>query len=169
MGNILKSILLALILAGCGSAPAFASPYFRVIGDVYSVENVAVFNPNAGIGATQDAALVNVVTHSTKDGCLLPSIVCEDWSLLSVGGAFTGPNKLALFGSQYNLEPLFQAGAYGLLNAFTPSSSLTALKSFLSTPVSSAVTLSIGAFWGVSPEQNWKGYFLLTIGPKLTF
>lgn len=137
------------------SLPLFFVPakaaYFSLL-DLKSPQTTveAVIYPNKLTG-TQMGSFLNVVNHSTANGCLLPKVVCEDWSLLQIGGTFTGPNKIFGLGPQFNLLPFM------------------GLNSVVHLPANIDLTGSAGPKWLVSPEERWKGYFAVTVGGSLKF
>lgn len=87
----MKTIALALLSLALGVS-ASAAPYFRVIGRpgyVRQVTSEFCYVPGLPQGQTkQSCTSVPLIEHSQRDGYLL--IPGEDWSPLTIGGAFGG-------------------------------------------------------------------------------
>lgn len=157
----MKTLLAALLLAA--SMPAQAAPYFRLV-------NLAHPDPVAGaLVAPEDlknsaaASLLPIFTHSPVDGCLLPSIVCEEWTPLAVGASMNSGRLTLDVAPLANVLPWVQQGALALLPAswagvravFTPTP-----------PLSQPVTFSAGPVWEYQQATN-KGYFRVFTGVAL--
>lgn len=161
----MRKTLLAVVLS-CLGARAQGAPYLRpldlsrphIIGGAY-------IDP-ATPGSSAVGSAVGLLTHSTVDGCLLPSVVCEDWTPMAAGFSVNGGRVLLGVGPSVNLAPLAKAGLLRGLNAITDEGSYQNLKSSLgSVPIGGPdVTMSFGPAWVVSPTENWKGYFRIFVG-----
>lgn len=165
----LFKMVVASWLAYLPMSMAQASPYFRLI-DVSRPQVIAgaFYDPANGKG-TQAGSAVALITHSPKDGCLLPAIVCEDWSPLIIGGTFTGPNKLFAIGPSFNLAPLVNGGLLALLNKVTNDGYANELKALLSSSSSQNLKLSLSVTYALAPGQNYKGYIKFFTGPSWQF
>lgn len=162
----MKTLLTVVALTLALEIPASAAPYFRPL-DLASPHFVAgAFVDPQDPGNSAAGSALALVTHSTVDGCLLPSVVCEDWTPLAVGLSVNGGKVLVGAGPSVNLAPIFKAGLLRGLNALTAEESYLGLKSSLgSVPISGPdVTMSFGPAWVFSPTENWKGYFRVFAG-----
>jgi hypothetical protein len=156
----------AFLLLVLAATSARATPYFRPL-DLASPHIVAgAFIDPKDPGNSAAGSALALVTHSTTDGCLLPSIVCEDWTPLAVGFSVNGGRVLIGAGPSVNLAPVFKSLALRGLNAVTGEENYLGLKSSLgSVPITGPdVTMSFGPAWVVSPSENWKGYFRVFAG-----
>lgn len=57
-------------------------------------------------------------THNPKDGCLLPSLVCETWSPLMIGPSYNAGKFAVVAGPVVNLAPKAKAGLRAVVNQF---------------------------------------------------
>ena len=163
----MKRLLVCLSLL---ASTANASPYFRLLDLSRPQINAGYFmDPNKGTGT--GGAMLAVVTHSPKDGCLLPSITCESWTPLAIGGSFLGSERFLAIGPSVNLAPIVKAGLRYALNAATRGDSYTNLKELLSEPENAEHDLSaaFGPQFVLAPDQRWKGYFRLFVGGAWSF
>ncbi len=164
----MKKILLGLMLL---AAQTQASPYFRFYGwdnQAHSLSAEALSHPQpvAGalidpkdLGQTRTAALLPIITHSPNDGCLFPSIVCEDWTPLAVGASINAGKATFDAAALFNIFPWMVSGAKVVAPAkFQP----------LINSAPSAVTFSAGPVWEYRQSDN-KGYFFVFTGVALHF
>lgn len=163
---------LAILFLLC-AAPAKAA-YFSVVGRPGYVRQVlqeACFQPNAKLGDTSACVSIPLVEHSQRDGYVL--IPGEDWSPFVIGWAIRpGGNPMILMGANANLLPVIKSGVLYGLNAASEPESFTNMKALLAPPAQSTgpdVTVNVGAKWGLDLSGKAKGYFLLSVGPALTF
>jgi len=168
---LMLAVALALAVAPAMPSRAQEGPYLRPI-DLARPQLVAgaYLDPQA-IGSTEGGTALALLTHSTEDGCLLPSLVCMDWTPLAAGFvAKPGDIKFA-FGPLFNLAPVLKAGLLRGLNFATKDGTLPGLKSALgSEPVSGpSATVSIGPAWVIAPQERFKGYLRVFIGGELRF
>ena len=156
----MKRITMALmLLAGTASA----TPYFRLIDPSHPAPVLGALVDPIHIGNTSAASLLPLVTHSPKDGCLLPSIVCEDWTPLAIGGSMNAGKLTFDVAPLANVVPWIQNAALaivpakwqGLVNVLTPSGP-------------QSVTFSCGPVWEYSQATN-KGNFKVFTGLQLSF
>lgn len=173
MKSILFSILTLIPLFG--PRIALAGPYFRAIdlGDYRSLKpNTGALVDPTGKGANDAVGMLPLFSHSTEDGCLLPTIVCEDWSplALGVGGNLRSDPYLAV-GPSINILPVAKGVALASLNAATKAGDFASLKNSLKPAPKSSVDLAVavGPTWVVKPSENWKGYFRLFFGGAWSF
>lgn len=175
----MKHLLLAATLL-CIVGEVQASPYFRLIdpGHVYRV--AGAFIDPTDPGNTSVGSAVALVTHSVRDGqCLLPSVVCEDWSPLMVGLSVNSGRLRFDMGPAVNLTPMAKVGLLGILRIVTAEGSLVAIKGLLgSQPISGPdVSVSFGPALSVNPIDHgaimpanaWKGRFVIFAGAALKF
>lgn len=164
--------LLFLLFAVFISVPCYSSPYFRLVGPQnYNIDAGDVWGfSNGNQYGVSDLALV---THSTKDGSIIPQswqkyIVPEDWVPLQVGGggSFTG-NAVINVGSSVNLAPQVFTPLFDAVGSSSPW--VKNLKSILTEGYSKSNGLSIaaGPTWYLLPVENgtlepvskWQGHF----------
>lgn len=148
---------------------AHAKPYFRLLD--LSAPKVSVGASFGVDGSAEAQSVLAVITHSTEDGCLLPTVVCEDWALLGIGiGAKAGKASLGL-GPSVNVAPVAKALLLRGVNAITKEDSYPSLKGALEPAPSGVpdVTAAIGPQWVVVPSQNWKGYYQTFVGAAWKF
>lgn len=148
----MKRILLAASLLAAVSAPAAARPYFRLLDLSKPQTSVGAFIDPADVKETLAGSAVAVITHSPKDGCLLPRLACVDWTPFGMGYAAGGGHHRLTVGPSANLAPMVKAGLYGLLERFSNPDRYLGLKSTLA-PVRSGRDFSVafGPAWVVSP------------------
>lgn len=162
-----KITLVAAIIATTVAiaAPAKAGPYIRVIGqDNYHLYNGALFTAKGGLSQTQNTTVIALLTHSTRDGSLLPKAWAEagygeTWAPMVIGGSMGAGRATINAGPLVNVGPQIQRGAVALLNLVTPDH-LNNLKAIL-TPAKDAkidVTFSFGAMLNFEWVQN--GHFV---------
>lgn len=108
------------------------------------------------LGESGTAVAYAVVTHSTRDGCALPAIVCEDWAPLTVGS--TGDRDRFFFGPSANLLPVAKSFLLKGLNAASKEGQYANLKELLSPPLQSTTDLTV-AFGPVLVIEPWNGWF----------
>lgn len=142
---------------------ASATPYFRLIDPSHPQPVLGALVDPTHLGNSEAASLLPLVTHSTKDGCLLPSIVCEDWSPLAVGGSMNAGKITFDIAPIANVLPWFKSAAL----AIAPSK-WTGLIKVLSPSPDQSVTFSAGPVFEYSQAAN-HGYFKVFTGLKLSF
>jgi hypothetical protein len=136
-----------------------ATPYLRLIGpDNYQVADGALFS-SKGINQVQNAAVLGLITHSTKDGSLLPLwlqkyVAPEDW-MIGVSVNSGGGNTTADLGLIFNITPQLQGWGLSVLNYLAPNS-LGNLKSFLQTAGTTYpdLNIAIGPMLNLAAIQN---------------
>lgn len=157
----MKKLLAVLMLV---SSSVNASPYFRLIDPSHPQPVVGALIDPSELGNTSAASLLPIFTHSTADGCLLPSIVCEDWTPLAVGASINAGNVTLDVAPLANVLPWVQVAALSLL-----PSSWAGVRSVISgAGGSQAVTFSAGPVWEYRESTN-KGYFKVFTGLALHF
>ena len=157
-----KIAAVIMFLAICAQR-AVASPYFRPLDFSHSQPVVGALMDPTDLGNTEMASLLPIFTHSPKDGCLMPSIVCEDWSPLAVGVAVNAGKVTFDVGPIANVLPWMQAGALAVL-----PDSWTAARQFFQAGPTGPVTFSGGPVWEYSQRTD-KGYFKVFSGVALHF
>lgn len=157
---MVKKILVALLLS---PVPALASPYFRPIDPQHPQPIVgAAVNP-AKLADSRAVTLLPIITHSPKDGCLMPSIVCEDWTPLAVGASLNAGKLTFDVAPLANILPWVQNG----LDAVLPAG-WTATRKILAPTPDAPVTFAAGPMWEYRQLEN-KGYFLVVTALALHF
>lgn len=164
----MKLTTIVLLLAA-GSANA--QPYFRPIDLAHPRISAGAYVDPITPGQSAVGSALALVTHSTKDGCLLPTIVCEDWTPMAVGFSVNGGHALFGIGPSFNLAPLVKSALLSAVNAVTAEDTYKGLKSSLgSEPITGPdVTMSFGPAWVISPTENYKGYFRIFAGGAWRF
>src|SRR5262249_45371407 len=110
---------------------------------------------------TSGGSLLAVVHHSPKDGCLMPSIVCEDWAPVATGASMNAGKITFDVGPVFNVLPWMETEASSLL----PDGNV---KSLIAPMPNSPVTFSAGPMWEYQQLTN-KGYFKVFTGLALQF
>jgi len=174
----MTKLLLALaLLLSCGKA--HASPYFRLMDPAHIQKIAGAYVDPIEPGNTSVGTSIALITHSVKDGCIMPSVVCEAWSPLMAGLSVNAGRVKLNVGPAVNLTPLAKLGVLRALNLVTKDDSLVALKGLLgSQPVDGPdVSASFGPAWGLTPIEHgvilpvnaWKGRLAIFAGAALTF
>jgi hypothetical protein len=144
-------------------APASAAPYFRPLDFSHPQPIVGALIDPTNLGQSSAASLLPIFTHSPKDGCLLPNIVCEDWTPLALGASMNAGKVTFDVAPLANVLPWMQNG----LNAVVPDS-WTATRKLLASNPDQSVTFSAGPVWEYSQLRN-KGALKLFSGLALHF
>jgi hypothetical protein len=144
------------------SSAAQASPYFRVLNYEHPVTVGGALIDPVHLGNTQTTALLPIFTHSPADGCILPSVMCEDWSPLAIGGSVNAGKFSFIVAPIANVAPWAQQGLLAVVPA-----SWQGLRSSLTAPPS-GLTFSGGPAWQYDQAAN-KGYFRVFTGLALTW
>lgn len=150
---------LALIAIG---ATSYATPYFRPLNVVHPMPIVGALLDPKDLGQTSAASLLPLITHSKNDGCLLPNIICEDWTPLAVGVSINAGRITLDVGPLGNVVPWLVA----LVDAAKPEGATNLLNGLRNT--GQPVTISAGPVWEYRQITN-KGYFRLFTGLALHF
>lgn len=175
MKTTLIAVVSALLLA---AIPADAG-YFRLIDPARPHKVVGAFIDPTDLDATSAGTAVALVTHSTSDGCFMPSVICEDWSPLMAGLSYNAGRFQFNAGPALNLTPLAKRGILGMLNLLTADETISGVKSLLgSEPVNGPdVSVSFGPALAVTPIERgiilplnqWRGKFRVFAGAALKF
>jgi hypothetical protein len=156
----MKKLTAAFLLL---SSFASATPYFKLIDPSHPQPVLGALVDPVHLGNSSAASLLPLVTHSPKDGCLLPSIVCEDWTPVAVGGSMNAGKITFDVAPLANVIPWVQSAALSVVPArWVP------LVKVLTPSTDQSVTFSCGPVWEYSQAQN-KGYFKVFTGLKLSF
>lgn len=164
---------LGIVALICFGSRVHAAPYFRPL-DLSRIKPVAgaLLDP-IGSAPNDAVGMLPLVTHSPDDGCLFPSIVCEDWSPLAVGlGGNLRSDPYVSVGPIINVAPVAKALILACLNVASSDSQLVNIKDSLRPVVGSDgfdVALSAGPAYVIKPQENFKGYFRIFIGGALKF
>lgn len=146
-----------LILAAIVTLPAGvqAAPYFRLLDLSKPQVSAGAFVDPSDPADTLAGTTLAVVTHSPKDGCLLPRLACVDWTPLGIGYAAGGGHHRLAMGPSANLAPMVKGALYNALLRFSADDRYLGLKSTLS-PSRSPKDLSaaFGPSWVVSPTAK---------------
>lgn len=132
---------------------ANANPYFRLIDPAHPQPVFgAALDPKA-LWNTEAQSLIPAITHSPKDGCLLPTIVCEDWTPIAVGASMNAGKITFAAAPLANVLPWMLYPLPDKWKQAAPSTS---------------VTFSAGPEWLYKQVTN-KGYFRVFTGLALHF
>ncbi len=156
-------ILLA-VLAALVPAVSQASPYFRTpFSGGPTIHYEGVFIDPREPGKTTLGSEVALVTHDPNDGCLFPSIVCEQWSPIATGISTTGGKIYWDVGPTINVFPWMLNGlqAIGIPTTFKPADANGA---FAFGPKLGLNPISDGKF---QPLNNWDPRLLLMTALQL--
>ena len=157
----MTKIIAALFLV---TAPSFATPYFRPIDPSHPQPIVGALIDPVHLGQSSASSLLPIFTHSPKDGCLLPNIVCEDWSPLAVGASLNAGKITFDVAPLANVLPWMQSAGQAVIPV-----GWSALRSVVDyNPAGDAVTFSAGPVWEYRQLNN-KGYFKVFTGLALHF
>lgn len=169
-------LVVSILLIACS---AKAGPYFRLIDPANPHKVVGAFIDPINTENTSAGSAVALVTHSTRDGCLLPSVICEDWSPALAGLSYNAGRFQFNIGPAVNLTPIAKQAVLGLLNLVTKSETAQGVKSILgSQPISGPdLSFSFGPALNVAPIQRgiilplneWRGKFRIFAGAALKF
>lgn len=154
-----KLLIIVLMLPSA----AIANPYFRLIDPHHLQPVVGALLAPEDLKHSSAASLLPLVTHSPNDGCMLPSIVCEDWTPLAVGASMNSGQITFDIAPLANVLPWMQRGAKSIVPA-----SWTATRAMLEATPESQVSFSAGPVWEYRQATN-KGYFRLFTGLALHF
>lgn len=157
----MKKLIVALLFSA--SISANAAPYFRLVDPAHpQVVAGALLAPEA-LGNTEAASLLPLVTHTPADGCLLPSLVCEDWTPLAVGASMNAGKITLDVAPLANVLPWVQLAASAVVPA-----SWQGVQNVLASNPDKSVTFSAGPVWEYRQLDN-KGYFRVFTGLALHF
>ncbi len=161
---MLKKILVAIGLGILPPTVAMATPYFRPL-DVRHPQPVAgALLALEAPGESSAAALLPLLTHSPKDGCLLPDVVCEDWSPLAVGASMNAGRVTFDVAPIANVLPWMAAAGRAVI-----PSGWGGLRSVVDyNPAGDTLTFSAGPVWEYRQVTN-KGYYRTFLGLALHF
>lgn len=169
----MRKIVLALMFVSLTQLRADAAPYFRTILGKDASGHLAIARPQPIIGALIDpgslgkseaVSLLPLITHSPKDGCLLPGIVCEDWTPLAVGASMNAGKVTFDVAPLANILPWMQSAGRAVIPA-----GWTALRSVVEySGEGDPITFSAGPAWQYRQLEN-KGYFKIVTALALHF
>lgn len=157
--NKLSTVVISLFIA----SSANATPYFRLIDPSHPNPVLGALIDPLNIGNSEAASLLPLITHSPKDGCLLPSVVCEDWTPIAVGGSMNSGKLTFDIAPLSNVLPWFQSAALAIV-----PSKWTPLIKVLTPSQDQSITFSVGPVFEYSQANN-HGYFKVFTGLKLNF
>lgn len=164
----MKTMIAALLLMPC---LAHAAPYFRLLDLAKPQISAGAFIDPTDPGNSSVGSMLTIVSHSTRDGCLLPSITCEDWVPLSVGFAEKNGKAIFAIGPSINLAPLAKSLLLRGFNAVTESGSYPGVKASLWSESLDRqdISVSFGPALAVAPLESWKGYLRMFVGAAWRF
>lgn len=145
------------------SVSSYAGPYFRLIDPVHPHPVAGAFIDPYDLGNTSAATLLPLVTHSTSDGCIFPSIICENWTPLALGGSMNAGHITFDVAPLANVVPWVQNIALAVI-----PSSWTGLVNIIEPKQGQPVTFSAGPVWEYNQLKD-KGYFKVFTGLQLNF
>ena len=136
--------IIALLMLAAVSASA--NPYFRTpFSGGPTVHYTGVFIDPRSPGQTSVGSEVALVTHDPKDGCLLPSIVCEQWAPIATGLSANGGRIYWDVGPTVNVFP-WMVAAVGRLGVDTGAVA----------PAGAPVPFAFGPKLGLNPINDGK-------------
>lgn len=148
----MKKLLVVLLGCTLSCKNLYASPYFRLIDPSHPIVSAGVLFDPKDIMNTGVITNIALVTHSTRDGTIVPDkyqgiLAPEDWVPVQVGGGYAAGNGVISAGTSVNLAP---AVASALLRKVNASSSpiLQGAKQALSCGYSTASGSNIGFAFG---------------------
>jgi hypothetical protein len=160
----MKHWLLVVALVCFGSF-AHAAPYFRPLNPAHPKAVMGALLAPEGLKQSEATGLLPLFTHSPADGCMFPSIVCEDWTPLAVGASINAGQVTFAAGPLANVLPWMQRAGLAIV-----PESWTWARSVLDYggDETDAVTFSAGPVWQYKQATN-KGYFRIFTGLALHF
>ena len=159
---MLKKILVAIGLGILPPSAALALPYFRPFKPSAPTPVLGALIDPKSPGLTEATTLLPLITHSPRDGCLLPSLICEDWTPLTIGAGMNAGKIRFVVAPLFNVLPWVVA----LADAAMPPG-WTASVGWLKDG-GQKVTFSSGPAGEYQQETN-KGYFRVFTGLALHF
>lgn len=162
MKHWLLGISMVCFCATAGATPYFrANPVFQNPAHPLMIAG-ALIDP-INLSQTSGGSMLPVFTHSPKDGCLLPNIVCESWTPVAIGGSMNAGKITLDVGPVANILPWFEAAALsvvpvkwnGLVKVLSPSTDQT-------------VTFSAGPIFEYNQLAN-HGYLKVFSGVAVNF
>ena len=161
MKNVMMPLFGALWLLFAGQTVK-ANPYLRPL-DIAHPQPIAGALIDVDLSKSAIGTLLPLVTHSPKDGCILPSLVCEDWSPVAAGLSLNAGKVTFDIGPVFNVLPWFQTAAAAVL----PDT--WSIKGILApNQGQQPVTFSAGPMWQYEQATN-KGYYKTFCGVALHF
>lgn len=159
----MRALILSLLLI---PSVARANPYFRPLDISHPKFVLGALLAPENLKNSAASSMTPLITHSPKDGCILPSFVCEDWTPLAIGGSMNAGKITFDVAPLFNVLPWMQSGARaitpskwtGLVDALTP----------VQDPEAAPVTFSAGPAWEYQQATN-KGFFRVFAGLALHF
>lgn len=153
------------------AADASATPYLRLLDLSKPQVSAGAFVDPSDPGNSSAGSMLALVTHSNRDGCLIPSITCEDWTPLAVGFATRSGKTVFALGPSVNLAPIVKASLLWVFNSTTDSGSYSGVKSALGSERLDRKDISVafGPNLVLSPSENWKGYLRIFTGAAWKF
>ena len=168
----MRNVKMGAFLAAAFSLtqPALAGPYFRLVDPQHPHMTTGAYLDPADPGQTEAGVSLALITHSPRDGRLIDSMP-TDWSPLTVGGSMNHGDLFFSIGPSFNLSEPIKWVLRGAFNALADQDKYENLRGLLA-PAKASVkdaTIAISPSWVVRPNENFKGYFRLYIGPKWSF
>ena len=167
----MKKLIIALV-CGLIASNAFASPYFRFIGqENFQINAGACLDPKNVLVESQACSSIPLIYHAAKDGYVI--IPNEDWALLSVGGGIAHGDVTLNIGPAMNVTPVLKHFILNALILTTKQDQLVNLKTvFVPIPESKVdVTFSVSPQWSIHPMKRFfkDSAFTVFVGPALHF
>ena len=159
LSGMRKAFVLIVLLPMVG----WTTPYFRFNNPLDKPVMVTGALLATDLKDTEATVLYPPFTHKTEDGCLLPNIVCEDWTPLAIGAGMMGGKVSVVLGPVVNVLPWMSAAALGLI-----PESWTSVRGVVTPAKANDVTFSAGPMWEYQQITN-KGYYRTFAGLALHF
>ncbi len=162
----MKKYPVAVFIAVFGfiAQAVYAVPYFRPFDFKHPQTIIGAAIDPKNLKDSRALNLYPALTHSPADGCLLPSIVCEDWTPIAIGGSINAGKLTVDVAPLANILPWMQAG----LLKIVPASWNGIVGVLTPTPGSAPVTFAGGPMFEYRGSEN-KGYFMLVTALALKF
>lgn len=167
--SVMRKLLAALLMMVAAQAHALQfgflpDNYFRPIDVTHPIVIAGAAIDPVHLGDSRAVSLVPLATHSPSDGCLLPAIVCEDWTPAAIGGSVNAGKLTFDIAPLANVLPWAKTG----LLAITPTSWAGVRKVLTPAAGQPAVTFSVGPMWEYR-QLNDKGYLMVVTALALHF
>ena len=181
MKSLLLSPVLALTSAPC-SAALLPKGYFKLIDLAHPQLSAGALIDPGDLKETLAVTDVAIVTHSNKDGSLIPQswqslLPPESWVPLQVGGGGNAGSYIMNIGSSYNFIPVVKNLALKLIDKAAKPESFAGLRRALAPSTNQEFALAAGPsiHWDLmehgeplSPVR-WRGEFRWFTGAAWKF
>ena len=156
------------LLAVLDPSSCLAAPYFRFFDPAKPYQVTGAFVDPRAPGQTSAGSLTAIITHSPKDGCLLPAITCEEWAPLALGLSGNAGRFYMDLGPLLNAAPSVQRALIALYNRLseTPWAAAPSRVAVAFGPNLNVRPFDRGI---VLPLNQWQGRLRIFAGAGLRF